>query len=321
MVQRYRPPPRMSPGNPSSTTEGALSAIAFRTGLRECFRAHGDHAGAEVASFGLFGGCVPPFVARLEGRSPVLCERHTKVNRCLSEGRRAFHERVAGIEAGAECERLGPSVSALADGEAGADELAALRPHLKTCLSCRARLRDYRAAPSRVAALVPPALVAASGNGDAPGALRSLVESIVGATHDKAAALGERAHAAAELATGQKLAAVAASAAALAGGGAAGVERLSGDPPERPVQVEPVKQERVPTQVPVESQPVEPAPASTPQPAPAQPEPPPADPADEFAPGATAAAAPAASPPPAAPVSFAPGRAAPAGGAGGEFGP
>jgi anti-sigma factor RsiW len=147
------------------------------------------------------------------------------VNRCLSEGRRTFLERVAGIEAGAECERLEPLLSALADGEADADELAALRPHLKTCLTCRARLREYRAAPARVAALVPPALVAGSG-GDGPGALRSLVESIVGATQDKAAALGERAHAAAELATGQKLAAVAASAAALAGGGA-GVERLA----------------------------------------------------------------------------------------------
>ena len=87
---------------------------------------------------------------------------YTKVNRCLSEGRRAFLERVAGIETGAECERLEPLLSALADGEAGADELASLRPHLKSCLSCRARLREYRAAPSRVAALVPPALVVAS---------------------------------------------------------------------------------------------------------------------------------------------------------------
>ena len=47
----------------------------------------------------------------------------------------------------------------------------------------------------------------------------------MGAAQHKAAALGERAHAAAELATGQKVAAVAASAAALAGGGTA-VEHL-----------------------------------------------------------------------------------------------
>src|SRR5205823_4063817 len=33
---------------------------------------------------------------------------YTKVNRCLTEGRRAFLKRVAGIEAGAECQRLTP---------------------------------------------------------------------------------------------------------------------------------------------------------------------------------------------------------------------
>src|SRR3954465_3266044 len=36
---------------------------------------------------------------------------YTKVNRCLTEGRRAFLERVAGIESGAECERLAPLIS------------------------------------------------------------------------------------------------------------------------------------------------------------------------------------------------------------------
>jgi RNA polymerase sigma factor (sigma-70 family) len=43
---------------------------------------------------------------------------YTKVNRCLTEGRRALLERVARIEAGGECERLAPVLSALADGEA-----------------------------------------------------------------------------------------------------------------------------------------------------------------------------------------------------------
>jgi hypothetical protein len=42
------------------------------------------------------------------------------VNRCLTEGRRAFLERVAGIEGGIECERLAPLVSLLADGELSA---------------------------------------------------------------------------------------------------------------------------------------------------------------------------------------------------------
>jgi RNA polymerase sigma factor (sigma-70 family) len=99
---------------------------------------------------------------RAEGYSyREICERtgwsYTKVNRCLTEGRQALVRRVAGIEGGVECERLAPLLSALADGEASAEEVAALRPHMKTCLSCRARLKEFRAAPKRVAALVPPA--------------------------------------------------------------------------------------------------------------------------------------------------------------------
>src|SRR5215217_5394770 len=117
---------------------------------------------------------------------------YTKVNRLLTEGRRAFLRRVSGIQRGAECARYEPLLSALADGEASAEQLAVLRPHMRTCLSCRARLREFRATPERVAALVPPAALVASDGG---GPLRSLVESLVG--------VSDRFHAGAELATGQ----------------------------------------------------------------------------------------------------------------------
>ena len=100
---------------------------------------------------------------------------YTKVNRCLTEGRQALAVRLAGIEGGIECAKLAPRLSALADGEASADEVAALRPHLKTCLSCRARLKAFREAPARVAALVPPAALLAA-DPDA-GPLRGLIES------------------------------------------------------------------------------------------------------------------------------------------------
>src|SRR5215207_3051991 len=143
---------------------------------------------------------------------------YTKVNRLLTEGRRAFLRRVSGIERGADCSRYEPLLSALADGEASAEQLAILRPHMRTCLSCRARLREFRATPARVAALVPPAALVASHH---EGPLQSLIESAVGAAQHRTAVMGERMHAAAELATGQKVAAVAASAAALAGGGTA----------------------------------------------------------------------------------------------------
>src|SRR3954451_13011935 len=80
---------------------------------------------------------------------------YTKVNRCLTEGRRAFMARVAGIESGAECRRLAPLISKAADGEASAPEIQKIRPHLKSCLACKATLREYRATPSRLAGLVP----------------------------------------------------------------------------------------------------------------------------------------------------------------------
>ena len=236
---------------------------------------------------------------------------YTKVNRCLTEGRRAFVQRLAQIETGSECERLLPLVSLLADGEASAEDLTALRPHLKTCLACRARLREFRAAPKRVAALLPPVAVAA--HGDPSGPIRSLVESLVGS-------FGERAHAAAELATGQKVAAVAATAAAVAGGGA-GVKELA--VADRPVaKVHHAKPKQTPPTPPPAVPPPAPPPQRAPQqarapqpppPAPKPPPPPPPDPANEFAPAGAPAAAPAAAPPAK--------RSSRSGGGAGEFGP
>ena len=141
---------------------------------------------------------------------------YTKVNRCLTEGRRAFLKRVAGIEAGAECERLAPLISKVADGEASAEEMRVVRPHLKGCLACKATLREYRATPSRLAGLVPPVVaLAGGGGGGAYGLLGRLLERF--------AAISD--------VGGAKVAAVAASGVLLAGGGAAaGVDALDHEP-------------------------------------------------------------------------------------------
>jgi RNA polymerase sigma factor (sigma-70 family) len=242
---------------------------------------------------------------------------YTKVNRLLTEGRRSFLRRVAAIQGGSECDRLAPLLSALADGEASPEQVALLRPHMRTCLACRAALKEFRALPEKVAALVPPAGVTA-GDGRVrafvEGALASLqqkTDSALGAVQHKTAALGERAHAAVELAAGQKLAAVAASAAALAGGGTA-VDHFANHgvaPPEQQQQQQrvdatPVKEESaietapapvdpVPTPAPAEpdpaaQQPAVPAPQA--QPAPAPPPAPP-DPTTEFTPTSPAVAA------------------------------
>jgi RNA polymerase sigma factor (sigma-70 family) len=215
---------------------------------------------------------------------------YTKVNRCLTEGRKAFLERVAGIEAGRECERLAPLISKLADGEAGAAEVRALRPHLRGCLVCRERLRGFRAAPARVAALAPAAAAA--------GPLRGAFESLVGAAQHKAAAITE-------LAAGQKVAAVAASAAALGGGGAAATQLPSSTRPAhagaRAAEVRQHTDAR-PVTTPAPQSPVRQPVPSTGAPAPPPPTPAPASPPpaaaptahDEFAPDVAAAASPSA---------------------------
>jgi RNA polymerase sigma factor (sigma-70 family) len=254
---------------------------------------------------------------------------YTKVNRLLTEGRRAFLRRVSGIQRGAECKRLEPLLSALADGEASAEELARLRPHMRTCLSCRAALREFRAAPRRVASALPPALVATN---DGAGRLRNIVESAFGALQQKTeaavgyaqhktAAMSDRLHAAAELATGQKLAAVAASAAALAGGTTAVDEFANHHVPPPAPQSAPDPRPTTPprTAPPPSPDPPEEAveqesPPPAPQPAPAEPPEPAPTPATEFD-ASAATAEPAASSP--APDLSAGGG----GGGGGEFTP
>ena len=70
---------------------------------------------------------------------------YTKVNRAITEGRRRFLGVVANIESGAECERFAPMLMALVRGGADAEDLIALRPHLRHCAGCRATVRELHA--------------------------------------------------------------------------------------------------------------------------------------------------------------------------------
>ena len=143
---------------------------------------------------------------------------YTKTNRCITEGRRALRDRLQDIDSGAECERWLPQISLLADGEATARHLAELRPHLRSCASCRATLRHFHAAPRQVAALVPVALVpAAADHGTTIGYLEALVHSLV----ERATFTATRLQGALDSLPGTKVAAAAASTAVLAGGGVA----------------------------------------------------------------------------------------------------
>ncbi len=179
----------------------------------------------------------------------------TKVNRSLTEGRRHFLDRFDQIESGRHCRRFEPLLSAASDGEATREQTRLLEQHLRACQPCRALLRGYRAAPARVAEIIPPALVLPALQ--KAGWWSRVHDGIAHAIGERAAALGFKVQQAGEMVSAQKAAAVVASTAAVAGGGAAIEERVV-EPQHRPASTEVV--ERSPTTPPV--QPVQPGPAT-----------------------------------------------------------
>lgn len=169
---------------------------------------------------------------------------YTKVNRCLTEGRRAFLDRFAEIETGRECARWAPTLSALADGEASAQDVAALRPHLRHCPSCRASLREFRAAPGAVAAVAGPAALAVASpdpapvvdDGEGTGFVARAWDALAGSWHERVLLSAHKLQAGVEAVGAGKVAAVAASTTALAGGGAAALHREVAPPAPAPVR-------------------------------------------------------------------------------------
>ena len=183
---------------------------------------------------------------RAEGYSyREICEltgwTYTKVNRCSSRAARPFSVGWRRSRRGANASGTRRSIRPRRRGgrrRSGGRARAAPQDLLELPRA----LKEFRDAPARVAGLAPPAgLLAGQGDGlrgAAESALASIqqkVDSLMGMAQQRAASVGERAHAMAELATGQKLAAVAASAAAVAGGGTA-IDQLPGpaSPPPPP---------------------------------------------------------------------------------------
>lgn len=161
---------------------------------------------------------------------------YTKVNRCLTEGRRSFLERFEAIESGAECERWLPIISAVVDGEASSEQILELRPHLRNCTACRATLKALQNSSAPLSAVLPVPLGAvAAGDGEQlTNLFMRAYEAIVGGFHERAVHSMTKAQMAFETAASGKVAAVAASAAAAAGGGYATVEkRVTGEHGDR----------------------------------------------------------------------------------------
>ena len=155
----------------------------------------------------------------------------TKVNRSLTEGRRRFFECFGEISSGDRCERFRPLLSAVCDGHARDEEERTIRAHLSACQGCRATLRAYRSAPTRLAELVPPAVVLPLLERASLWSRFSDWLSLGGG--ERAGALGAKLQQSAEMITAHKAAAVVASTAALAGGGVAVQEHVR-DLPEHP---------------------------------------------------------------------------------------
>src|SRR4051812_6929411 len=133
----------------------------------------------------------------------------------------------------------------MVDGEATAEQLLQLRPHLRNCAGCRAALRELRGSNAPLAALFPVGGVALMGDGDGPGGLDAagevlsrLWQSLWGDLSDRAATAAFRAQSVAQAIVPGKSMAVLASAAALAGGGVA-IDQAAHDaaPPRAALQV------------------------------------------------------------------------------------
>jgi len=195
---------------------------------------------------------------------------YTKVNRCLAEGRQSFLERYAGIESGDECNRWMPILSAIVDGEATQAQIIELRPHLRNCPGCRGRLKAMRDSSEPLTAVLPLPLAAVAVSAGEPvsNLVLRMYEAVAGGLHERAAYSATKAQAFLEASAAGKVAAVAASAAAMAGGGYVSVEQ-SADSLVRTKKDRPNVHQKAParTRTAVElGRPVLPAPTRSPMP-------------------------------------------------------
>ncbi|MGH2960078.1 MAG: sigma-70 family RNA polymerase sigma factor [Solirubrobacterales bacterium] len=153
-----------------------------------------------------------PEICRLTGFS------YAKVNRLLSEGRKAARLRVDAITGGRECERLEPLISMFVDGEADQAMERDVRLHLETCGHCRATVRDYTTSARDLAALFPVGAVFAEGRDGFFGDLFEKIQVTANSVYERVFGHAVTAQGS-EVLTAKKITAAAAIAAALAGGG------------------------------------------------------------------------------------------------------
>jgi RNA polymerase sigma factor (sigma-70 family) len=82
-----------------------------------------------------------------------------KVERSVLEGRASLRSWEVRLASGEVCERMGPAIDRVAQGEATARERRSVTRHVRHCGPCRALLRDRRESNEWLANLVPVALI------------------------------------------------------------------------------------------------------------------------------------------------------------------
>jgi RNA polymerase sigma factor (sigma-70 family) len=156
---------------------------------------------------------------------------YTKVNRLLTEGRAAFRSRVQDIESGTECGRWEGTLELIANGCAADSDLAAIRPHLTRCAPCRASLAEA-GDRRRLTAFSPVGVFVAL-----PALWHRLTSAWQQQISDPLLSGMIRAQGAVEAVSTGKVVAVAASAAAMAGGGLAVERAAPSHPASQPQRV------------------------------------------------------------------------------------
>ena len=128
---------------------------------------------------------------------------------------------------GRRMRRWTPILSAIVDGEATPAEVHELRPHLRNCPGCRGRLKAMRESSDPLGAVLPIPLAAAALPSGEPvsNLVLRMYEAVAGGLHDRAAHSVTKVQGLLEVSAAGKVAAVAASAAAVAGGGYVSVEQ------------------------------------------------------------------------------------------------
>ncbi len=196
-------------GIDASVADSLIGRDAFAQGVEALNRLHPD-----------FARCL---LLRAEGMAyPEICEvtgfSYSKVNRCLTRGRKALRAQLEEISTGRECVRIVSQLSSFVDDECDAREAKLVKAHLRHCHGCRVTMREYRTAPKRLAGLLPLGTVFSTPGG-LFGRLGETAHNAVASVLGRLGGIAGSAQQSSEIGTAKKLAIVTLVSSSLIGGG------------------------------------------------------------------------------------------------------